>query len=184
MLRRTKIVCTMGPALDKEGVLEELIKAGANVVRINFSHGSAEEHMARAQKVREISQRLGVYTAIVGDLQGPKIRISTFKEGRIFLNTGDLFTLDASMEKGEGTKDAVGIDYKDLPKDVKTGDTAKVVKVCGEGAVKRRIMDMGITRGVEIFVRKLAPLGDPVEVNVRDYELSLRKADAEMIEVE
>ncbi|WP_298509437.1 pyruvate kinase [uncultured Ruminobacter sp.] len=122
MLRRTKIVCTMGPALDKEGVLEELIKAGANVVRINFSHGSAEEHMARAQKVREISQRLGVYTAIVGDLQGPKIRISTFKEGRIFLNTGDLFTLDASMEKGEGTKDAVGIDYKDLPKDVKTGD--------------------------------------------------------------
>ena len=108
----------MGPALDKEGVLEELIKAGANVVRINFSHGSAEEHMARAQKVREISQRLGVYTAIVGDLQGPKIRISTFKEGRIFLNTGDLFTLDASMEKGEGTKDAVGIDYKDLPKDV------------------------------------------------------------------
>ena len=122
MLRRTKIVCTMGPALDKEGVLEELIKAGANVVRINFSHGSAEEHMARAQKVREISQRLGVYTAIDGDLQGPKIRISTFKEGRIFLNTGDLFTLDASMEKGEGTKDAVGIDYKDLPKDVKTGD--------------------------------------------------------------
>ncbi|SCX91263.1 ferrous iron transport protein A [Pseudobutyrivibrio sp. NOR37] len=69
-------------------------------------------------------------------------------------------------------------------KDVKTGDTAKVVKVCGEGAVKRRIMDMGITKGVEIFVRKVAPLGDPVEVTVRGYELSVRKADAEMIEVE
>ena len=68
-------------------------------------------------------------------------------------------------------------------KDVKTGDTAKVVKVCGEGAVKRRIMDMGITKGVEIFVRKVAPLGDPVEVTVRGYELSVRKADAEMIEV-
>ena len=67
-------------------------------------------------------------------------------------------------------------------KDVKTGDTAKVVKVCGEGAVKRRIMDMGITKGVEIFVRKVAPLGDPVEVTVRGYELSVRKAD--MIEVE
>ncbi len=112
----------MGPALDKDEVLEELIKAGANVMRINFSHGTAEEHMARAAKVREISKRLGVYTAIIGDLQGPKIRISTFKDNRIFLNTGDLFTLDASLGKGEGTKDAVGIDYADLPQDVRTGD--------------------------------------------------------------
>ncbi len=69
-------------------------------------------------------------------------------------------------------------------KDAKVGDTVKVVKLHGEGAVKRRIMDMGITKGVEIFVRKVAPLGDPVEVTVRNYELSLRKADAEMIEVE
>ena len=69
-------------------------------------------------------------------------------------------------------------------RDVQVGSTVKVVKLHGEGAVKRRIMDMGITRGVEVYVRKLAPLGDPVEVNVRDYELSLRKADAEMIEVE
>ena len=69
-------------------------------------------------------------------------------------------------------------------RDVKVGETVKVIKLHGEGAVKRRIMDMGITRGVEVYVRKLAPLGDPVEVTVRDYELSLRKADAEMIEVE
>ena len=69
-------------------------------------------------------------------------------------------------------------------RDVSVGDTVKVVKLHGEGAVKRRIMDMGITKGVEIYVRKLAPLGDPVEVNVRGYELSIRKADAEMIEVE
>ncbi len=69
-------------------------------------------------------------------------------------------------------------------REVKIGETVKVVKLHGEGAVKRRIMDMGITKGVEVFVRKVAPLGDPVEVNVRGYELSLRKADAEMIEVE
>ena len=69
-------------------------------------------------------------------------------------------------------------------RDAKVGETVRVVKLRGEGAVKRRIMDMGITRGVEVYVRKLAPLGDPIEVNVRDYELSLRKADAEMIEVE
>ncbi len=69
-------------------------------------------------------------------------------------------------------------------KDAKVGSTVKVVKLHGEGAVKRRIMDMGITRGVEVYIRKVAPLGDPVEVQVRGYELSLRKADAEMIEVE
>jgi len=69
-------------------------------------------------------------------------------------------------------------------RDVKIGEVARVVKLHGDGPVKRRIMDMGITRGVEIFVRKVAPLGDPIEVTVRGYELSLRKADAEMIEVE
>ena len=69
-------------------------------------------------------------------------------------------------------------------REVKVGQTAKVVRLHGEGAVKRRIMDMGITRGVEVYVRKVAPLGDPVEITVRGYELSLRKADAEMIEVE
>ncbi len=69
-------------------------------------------------------------------------------------------------------------------KQAKIGETVKVVKLHGEGAVKRRIMDMGLTRGVEVYVRKVAPLGDPVEVTVRGYELSIRKADAEMIEVE
>ncbi len=69
-------------------------------------------------------------------------------------------------------------------KEVKVGETAKVVKLHGEGAVKRRIMDMGLTKGVEVYVRKVAPLGDPVEITVRDYELSIRKADAEMVEVE
>ena len=69
-------------------------------------------------------------------------------------------------------------------RDVKIGETVKVVKLHGEGAVKRRIMDMGLTRGVEVYVRKVAPLGDPIEVTVRGYELSLRKADADMVEVE
>ena len=69
-------------------------------------------------------------------------------------------------------------------RDVKIGENAKVVKLHGEGAVKRRIMDMGLTRGVEVYVRKVAPLGDPIEITVRDYELSIRKADAQMVEVE
>ena len=69
-------------------------------------------------------------------------------------------------------------------KEVKPGATVKVVRISGEGAVKRRIMEMGLTKGIEVFVRKVAPLGDPVEVTVRDYELSVRKADAELVEVE
>lgn len=69
-------------------------------------------------------------------------------------------------------------------KEVKPGATVKVVKISGEGAIKRRIMEMGLTKGIEVFVRKVAPLGDPVEVTVRDYELSVRKADAELVEVE
>lgn len=82
-LRRTKIVTTLGPATDQESVLEALIAAGANVVRLNFSHGKAQDHINRAQKVREIAKKLGKHIGILGDLQGPKIRISTFAQGKI-----------------------------------------------------------------------------------------------------
>lgn len=87
-LRRTKIVTTLGPATDRDNNLEKVIAAGANVVRMNFSHGSPEDHKMRADKVREIAARLGRHVAILGDLQGPKIRVSTFKEGKVFLNIG------------------------------------------------------------------------------------------------
>ena len=79
---------------------------------------------------------------------------------------------------------STGGEFMATLKDAKIGQTVKVRKLCGEGAIKRRIMDMGITKGVEVYIRKVAPLGDPVEVTVRGYELSLRKADAEMIEIE
>ncbi|MDU6109645.1 MAG: pyruvate kinase [Klebsiella pneumoniae] len=94
-LRRTKIVTTLGPATDRDNNLEKVIAAGANVVRMNFSHGTPEDHQLRADKVREIAAKLGRHVAILGDLQGPKIRVSTFKEGKIFLNVGDKFLLDA-----------------------------------------------------------------------------------------
>ncbi len=81
-LRRTKIVTTLGPATDRDNNLEKVIAAGANVVRMNFSHGSPEDHKMRADKVREIAAKLGRHVAILGDLQGPKIRVSTFKEGK------------------------------------------------------------------------------------------------------
>lgn len=121
-LRRTKIVTTLGPSTDREGILEQLILAGANVVRMNFSHGSPEDHIKRAKQVRNIAAKHGQHVAILGDLQGPKIRISTFKDSKILLTIGDKFTLDSELPKGEGNQDAVGLDYKNLPNDVSIGD--------------------------------------------------------------
>lgn len=123
MIRRTKIVTTLGPATDRDNNLEDIIAAGANMVRMNFSHGEAVDHVKRANQVREIAARLGTEVAIMGDLQGPKIRVSTFKDNKIQLAVGDKFTLDSDIEKGEGTQEAVGLDYKTLPQEVDSGDT-------------------------------------------------------------
>ncbi|MGC9550427.1 pyruvate kinase, partial [Vibrio metoecus] len=121
-LRRTKIVTTLGPSTESPEILEAIIRAGANVVRMNFSHGTPEDHKNRAQKVREIAAKLGRHVALLGDLQGPKIRVSTFKEGKIILAEGASFVLDADLAKGEGTIESVGIDYKKLPQDVRQDD--------------------------------------------------------------
>ncbi|MFZ4832060.1 pyruvate kinase [Rouxiella sp. Mn2063] len=137
-LRRTKIVTTLGPATDRDNNLEKIIAAGANVVRLNFSHGTAEDHLLRANKVRAIAAKLGRHVAILGDLQGPKIRVSTFREGKIFLNIGDKFLLDANMAKGEGDKEKVGIDYKGLPADVVPGD----ILLLDDGRVQLKVLEV------------------------------------------
>ena len=141
MLRRTKIVATLGPATEDREVLKKVLAAGVNVVRLNFSHGSAEDHINRAKLVREISQELGIYVGILGDLQGPKIRVSTFKDGKIELAVGDKFELDATLAKGEGTKEKVGIDYKELPQDVDAGD----ILLLDDGRVQLRVLSSSET---------------------------------------
>lgn len=122
MPRRTKIVATLGPATNTQAAIEKLISAGASVFRFNFSHGSADDHRARAQMVRAAAAKLEAHVAILGDLQGPKIRVSTFKEGAVELVEGQQFVLDAQLAKGEGDETQVGIDYKELPEDVTAGD--------------------------------------------------------------
>ncbi|MGH1438494.1 MAG: pyruvate kinase, partial [Cellvibrionaceae bacterium] len=122
MQRRTKIVSTLGPATDKEGVLDELVQAGINVVRMNFSHGAPEDHAKRATEVRALAKKHGRHVAVLGDLQGPKIRISRFAEGPITLTIGDNFVLDAALGRDEGNQQTVGIDYKELPQDCESGD--------------------------------------------------------------
>lgn len=122
MPRRTKIVATLGPATSTQATIEKLIQAGATVFRLNFSHGAPEDHKARAEMVRAAAEKLGTHVAILGDLQGPKIRVSTFKNGAVLLEEGQSFVLDAVLPKGEGDETQVGIDYKELPQDVRPGD--------------------------------------------------------------
>jgi pyruvate kinase len=130
MLRSTKIVATLGPASSEPAVLERMIRAGVDVVRLNFSHGTADDHLKRAALVKEIASRVGRTVAIMCDLQGPKIRVGKFKEGKVVLEKGARFILDAGIEMGDGERS--GLDYKELPRDVEPGallllDDGKIV---------------------------------------------------------
>lgn len=122
MSRRTKILATLGPATDTQEMIEAVIAAGANVVRMNFSHGNAQDHIERANKVRIAAKKLNRYVAILGDLQGPKIRVSRFIDSAVQLDIGQTFTLDGELDVNAGNNEAVGIDYKALPDDVSEGD--------------------------------------------------------------
>ena len=135
MQRRTKIVATLGPATSSAESIEQLIIAGVNVVRMNFSHGSPEDHKARAELVREFAQKHGRFVAILGDLQGPKIRISRFKNDKIELTAGQPFILDASLGRDEGDETKVGIDYKELVVDSRPGD----ILLLDDGRVELRV---------------------------------------------
>jgi pyruvate kinase len=130
MLRSTKIVATLGPASSDPVVLERMVRAGVDVVRLNFSHGTADDHLQRATLVKEIARKTGRTVAIMCDLQGPKIRVGKFKDGKVTLAKGQAFILDAACEIGDDKR--VGLDYKELPRDVSAGavlllDDGKIV---------------------------------------------------------
>jgi pyruvate kinase len=141
MLRSTKIVATLGPASNTPEILERMFRAGVDVVRLNFSHGTADDHLARAEMVRVACRNVGRAVGIMVDLQGPKIRVGKFKEGRVQLKAGDPFVLDASCPVGDGGR--VGLDYKELPRDVKSGD----VLLLDDGKL---VLDVKEVRGEEI----------------------------------
>lgn len=122
MFRRTKIIATLGPATDAPGMLEKLIVAGVDVVRLNFSHETHTAQQRRATAVRECAEKAGREIGIIADLQGPKIRIECFKEGEIHLCEGDSFALDAMLANDDGDQQQVGITYKQLPGDLLIDD--------------------------------------------------------------
>jgi len=123
MMRRTKIVATLGPATDELDVLVEMCHAGLDVARINFSHGTQQDHLRRLELLREAMRRTGRYVAVLGDLSGPKIRIESFVAGAVQLVEGQAFALDTALDKKSGNEREVGVAYKELVADVAAGDT-------------------------------------------------------------
>ena len=153
-MRKTKIVCTMGPSTDKPGILRQLMENGMNVARFNFSHGDYEEHKGRFDKVRALSKELDLPIACMLDTKGPEIRLGEFKNGVEKLTTGQKFTL--TSRSVEGTNEICSVTYKELPHDVKpggrimlddglielrideVGDTDIVCTVCNDGIIKTK----------------------------------------------
>jgi pyruvate kinase len=141
MLRSTKIVATLGPASSDAEVLGRMLAAGVDVVRFNFSHGTAEEHIDRARLVRDLASAAGREVAIMADMQGPKVRIGSFENGRVELRRGARFVLDANCELGNSER--VGLDYKELLRDVRPGD----VLLLNDGLI---VLDVQRVAGTEI----------------------------------
>lgn len=146
MKRRTKIVATLGPASDRPGVLEGMIKAGVNVVRLNFSHGTHEDHIKRVNAVREIAARLKVNVGILSDLQGPKIRIEKFKNGSVELAEGAPFILDSAHADDAGDETRVGIAYKELVNDVKPKD----ILLLDDGKI---VLEVTAVKDLEVYTK-------------------------------
>mgnify|MGYP001172732111 CR=1 FL=1 len=134
-LRRTRILATLGPATDAPGVLEAIIAAGVDVVRLNFSHGSAADHAARVERVRAAAQAAGREVGILGDLQGPKIRIERFAIGKVAMKAGEPFALFAREDAPPGDASGVGVSYLGLVDDVAKGD----VLLLDDGMVSLRV---------------------------------------------
>jgi pyruvate kinase len=147
MQRATKIVATLGPASSTQDVLSRMLAAGVDVVRLNFSHGAAADHEQRARLVRDVARSLGREVAIMADLQGPKIRVGRFANGKVTLKPGERFILDADCELGN--EERVGLDYKELPRDVAPGD----VLLLNDGLIRLRVESVlgnEITTRVEV----------------------------------
>lgn len=166
-MRRTKIVATLGPATDPPNTLRRVLGAGVDVVRLNFSHGRAEDHRLRAMAVREHADILGRDIGVLCDLQGPKIRIESFAAGSAELVEGQAFALDTSLDRAAGDSTAVGCAYADLPRDVTPGD----VLLLNDGAIVLIVSTVIGTR-IETVVQVGGVLGNRKGINRQGGGLS------------
>lgn len=180
-MRRTKIVCTIGPASELAETIEQMIRAGMNVARLNFSHGTQEEHARKIAAIREIAARLGRPVAILQDLAGPKIRIGSFASGPIRLKPGEIFTLTARDVPGDARE--VSVTYRGLPRDVQAGDTLlladgalemNVERVQGKDIACRVVVggELGAHKGINLPARSIhAPI--LTEKDLSDFAFGL-----------
>jgi pyruvate kinase len=167
LMRRTKIVATLGPAVDSPEQLARLFEAGVDLVRVNFSHGNWDDHERKIKMVREVSSRLGLHIGILGDLQGPKIRIERFRDGPVQLAEGQPFALDASLDSAAGDTTVVGVAYDQLIDDVGPGD----VLLLDDGNIVLNVLDVVGPR-VECVVAVGGALGNNKGINLQGGGLS------------
>lgn len=165
-MRKTKIVCTLGPSTDKEQVLEKLISNGMNVARCNFSHGSYEEHKRRIDEIKVLRKKYKKPTAIMLDTKGPEIRLGMFKDHEIILEEGQKFTL--SCQERQGDQNGVSISYEDLYKDVKAGTTILI----DDGLVEMQVVEMN-EKDITCEVKNGGKISDRKGVNVPNVKLSM-----------
>ena len=160
MPRRTKIVATIGPASSSPEILERMILAGMDMARLNFSHGTEQDHRDRVETIRGIAKKLGRTVGILGDLQGPKIRVGKFRDSKIILKAGDPFILDADCALGD--QERVGLDYKELPQDVSSGDAL----LLDDGKIELRV-ERVVGNQVHTTVVQGGPLSNNKGINRR-----------------
>jgi len=163
---KTKIVCTIGPASRSEKVMADMLKAGMNVARLNFSHGDHESHREVIETFRRVRERLGKPAAIMLDTKGPEVRICTFKDGKITLNTGDIFTLTTEAVEGDATR--VSVTYADLPSQLKVGDRVLI----DDGRLELTVRELTDTDIVCVVVTG-GPLTNRKGVNVPGVHLDI-----------
>ena len=165
-MRKTKIICTLGPSTDKEGVMRELILAGMNIARFNFSHGDYEEHKGRLDKLKALREELGRPVAALLDTKGPEIRLKQFAGGKTKLEAGQKFTL--TTRDVEGNKDICSITYQDLPGDVSVGSTV----LLADGLISMTVTAVTNT-DIECLVNNSGPISNNKGVNVPGVSLSM-----------
>ncbi|QEK11592.1 pyruvate kinase [Crassaminicella thermophila] len=166
-MRKTKIVCTIGPASENKETLMELMKSGMNVTRLNFSHGSHEEHKKRIDTIKEVREELGLPVAILLDTKGPEIRTGNFKDGEAFLSEGEFFTLTTRDILGDTTIGS--ITYKDLPNDVKPGDTILI----DDGLIGLEVLEIIDGTDIKCVVRNSGMVKNHKGVNVPGVKINL-----------
>ena len=165
-MRKTKIICTLGPATDEAGVLEKLIKSGMNVARMNFSHGEHKDHKKRIDKIKESREKIGIPLAIMLDTKGPEVRIGTFKNKKVFLRPDQKFVL--TTENIEGDENIVTVKYKDLPKSLEKGQRV----LFSDGLIASEVIDVN-EKEITLIIKNGGYLSDRKSINLPDTTLDM-----------